>query len=100
MPLFCCKSNPMEIPSEIEEYRDKMWRREEAIKIRSASDAEAFVNDVGFCLALTDVRTTMPSIYVAVCGRRDAYMPPNVQKDPEASAAWLIQDDVMRRGNV
>src|SRR6185369_10935138 len=37
-------------------------------------------------------------LYVAVCGRRDAHMPRNVQKDPESRLAWSIKDDVMRRG--
>ncbi|MDQ3919815.1 MAG: hypothetical protein M3348_15210, partial [Acidobacteriota bacterium] len=35
-----------------------------------------------------------------VCGRRDAHMPRNVQKDPESSATWLLKDEVMRRGRV
>src|SRR6185312_5628970 len=48
--------------------------------------------------ALTDSRRPGPSLYVAVCGRRDAHMPRNVQKDPEARLAWTIKDDVMRRG--
>ena len=34
----------------------------------------------------------------AGCGRRDAHMPRNVQKDPESRLAWTIKDDVMRRG--
>ena len=37
---------------------------------------------------------------MAVCGRRDAHMPRNVQKDPESSLAWTIKDEVMRRGRV
>lgn len=90
----------MEIPAEIEAYRDKLWRREEVLKLKDPSSAEAFVESVGFCLALTDVRTPMPSIYIAICGRRDAYVPTNMQKDPEASAAWLMKDDLMRRGKV
>ena len=35
-----------------------------------------------------------------MCGRRDAVMPRNVQKDEEASAAWLLKDEIIRRGNV
>jgi len=58
------------------------------------------VNDLGFCLGLTDVRKNLPSVYVAVCGRRDAHMPRNVQKDFEASKAWLLKDEVIARGKV
>ena len=49
---------------------------------------------------MTDSRRPGPSLYVAVCGRRDAVMPRNVQKDEEASAAWLLKDEIIRRGNI
>ncbi len=45
-------------------------------------------------------RRSRSSLYVAVCGRRDAVMPRNVQKDPEASRAWVLKDEVMQRGKV
>jgi len=89
-----------ELPEEIELYRDRKWRREESLKIDSAEQVEAMVEDLGFCLGLTDVRKLMPSVYIAVCGRRDAHMPRNVQKDYEASRAWVLKDDVMARGKV
>jgi len=90
----------MNIPEEIERYRDRLWRREEVLKVSDAASVEAFVEDVGFALTLTDVRIPVPSLYIAVCGRRDVHMPRTVQKDPEASAAWLLKDEVMRRGRV
>jgi hypothetical protein len=89
-----------EIPSEIEEFRDARWRREGARQVSSAAEAERFVEQVGFAACLTDSRRPGPSLYVAVCGRRDAVMPRNVQKDEEASATWLLKDDIIRRGNV
>jgi len=49
---------------------------------------------------MTDARRPGPSLYIAVCGRRDAHMPRNVQKDPESSQTWLLKDEVMRRGRV
>jgi hypothetical protein len=88
------------LPEEIETYRDQMWRREPELRIESALEAEHLVESVGFCQAMTDVRHPGPSIYIAVCGRRDAHMPRNVQKDPEASLAWVIKDEVMRRGRI
>lgn len=88
------------IPEEIEAYRDRKWRREEALKVERAEQAEAMVEDIGFCLGLTDARKDLPSFYIAVCGRRDAHMPRNVQKDPEASAAWVLKDEVLARGRV
>jgi hypothetical protein len=88
------------LPEEIEEHRDRMWRREPDLRVENGTEAERLILDVGFCAALTDARTPGPSLYIAVCGRRDAYMPRNVQKDPESSLAWTIKDELMRRGRV
>ena len=88
------------LPEEVEVYRDRTWRREPEARVESAVEAERFVESVGFCFAMTDARRPGPSLYVAVCGRRDAHMPRNVQKDPESSATWLLKDEVMRRGRV
>jgi hypothetical protein len=89
-----------EIPSEIEDFRDQRWRREGARQVSNALDAERFIDHVGFASCLTDSRRPGPSLYVAVCGRRDAVMPRNVQKDEEASATWLLKDELIRRGQV
>jgi hypothetical protein len=89
-----------EIPVEIEEFRDVRWRREGARQVTTAIEAERFIEQVGFSSCLTDARRPGPSLYVAVCGRRDAVMPKNVQKDEEASAAWLLKDEIVRRGQI
>src|ERR687885_1300195 len=88
------------LPEEVEVYRDRMWRREPESRVESAAEAEGLVESVGFCFAMTDARRPGPSLYVAVCGRRDAHMPRNVQKDPESSLTWVLKDEVMRRGRV
>ncbi len=85
---------------EIEEHRDRQWRREETRRIETASEAERFVEEVGFAACLTDSRRPGPSLYVAVCGRRDAVLPRHVQKDEEASAAWVLKDEIVGRGKV
>ncbi len=89
-----------DLPEVIEQYRDRVWHRESENRIEDALSAERFIERVGFCSALTDCRRPGPSLYIAVCGRRDAHMPRNVQKDPESRLAWSIKDDVMRRGRV
>jgi hypothetical protein len=89
-----------EIPAHIEEHRDVFWRREGAHQVTSALDAERFIERVGFCYSLHDARRPGPSLYVAVCGRRDAIMPRNVQTDPEASLTWRLKDELVRRGKV
>ena len=88
------------IPDHIEEFRDQRWGREDARRIESAFEAERFIERVGFAACLTDSRRPGPSLYVAVCGRRDAVMPRNVQKDPEASQTWVLKDEIVRRGKV
>jgi len=93
------RSKP-QIPSEIEEYRDERWCREATRQVETAIDAERFIEQVGFAACLTDSRRPGPSLYVAVCGRRDAVMPRNVQKDPEASLAWVLKDEIVGRGKV
>jgi len=88
------------IPEEFEEHRDRLWRREGTQQVETAFDAERFIEHVGFTACLTDCRKPGPSLYVAVCGRRDAVMPHNVQKDPEASLAWVLKDELVARGKV
>jgi hypothetical protein len=88
------------IPDRYEEYRDERWRREGARQVETAIEAERFIDQVGFAACLTDSRRPGPSLYVAVCGRRDAVMPRNVQKDPEASLTWTLKDEILRRGKV
>ena len=89
-----------EIPEEIQAYRDRLWRLEESLKVETAAKVEQMVEELGYCLTLTDSRTPLPSVYLAVCGRRDAHTPRNVQKDYEMSLAWTLKDEVMMRGKV
>jgi hypothetical protein len=88
------------IPGDIEEFRDRTWRREGIQQIASPIEAERFIERVGFAACLTDSRRPGPSLYVAVCGRRDAVMPRNVQTDPESSLTWRLKDELVRRGKV
>ena len=85
---------------EANEHRDACWRREGSRQVESAQEAERFIEQVGFAACLTDSRRPGPSLYVAVCGRRDAVLPRNVQKDPEASLTWVLKDEIIGRGKV
>jgi hypothetical protein len=88
------------LPADVEEYRDERWRRESARLVTTALEAERFVEQVGFSACLTDSRRPGPSLYTAVCGRRDVVLPRQVQKDPETSLAWTLKDELVRRGRV
>ena len=87
-------------PEDVEEHRDRHWWREATRHLETAFDAERFIEQVGFAGCLLDSRRPGPSLYVAVCGRRDAVMPRNVQKDEEASHAWRLKDEIVRRGRI
>jgi hypothetical protein len=93
------RSKP-QIPSDIEEYRDEHWCREGARAVTTVIEAERFIAHVGFAAGMTDSRRPGPSLYVAVCGRRDAVLPRHVQKDPETSLTWTLKDQLVRRGKV
>ncbi|HUU35713.1 MAG TPA: hypothetical protein VMW48_16720 [Vicinamibacterales bacterium] len=88
------------LPPEVEEHRDACWRRESIRQVQTAQEAERFIEQVGFTACLTDSRRPGPSLYGAVCGRRDAVLPRNVQKDPEASLTWVLKDELVNRGRV
>jgi len=88
------------LPDFIEDHRDTHWCREDMRRIETAYEAERFIERVGFAACMTDARRPGPSLYVAVCGRRDAVMPRNVQKDPESSLTWTLKDELLARGNV
>ena len=89
-----------EIPEDIEDCRDAAWCREATRQVETVYDAERFIEQAGFAACLTDSRRPGPSLYVAVCGRRDAVLPRNVQKDPETSLAWHLKDELIERGTV
>ena len=88
------------LPEKIENYRDRSWARDPELRVEDVSAAERLVDRVGFCSALTDSRRPGPSLYIAVCGRRDAQTPRNMHKDPETSLTWTIKDELIRRGRV
>ena len=93
-------ATPPSLPPDVDEHRDAHWWREPTRHISTVTDAERFIDQAGFAACLTDSRRPGPSLYVAVCGRRDAVMPRNPQKDPEASLTWHLKDQILRRGKV
>jgi hypothetical protein len=88
------------LPPEIDDYRDVHWRRDPTRQVETAPGAERFIEEVGFAAGFTDARRPGPSLYLAVCGRRDAVLPRNVQTDHETSLTWQLKDELIRRGRV
>ncbi len=94
------KTSKAALSSDIEDYRDHHWRRDATRQIETAFEGERFIEQLGFTACLTDSRRPGPSLYIAVCGRRDAVLPRNVQKDPETSLTWRLKDEIVRRSKV
>jgi hypothetical protein len=93
--------NPMitpPLPEQIELHRDRMWRRDEDVRVESAVDADVLSKT--WALQIRYSRRAGPSPYIAVCGRRDVSLPGNVQKDEGTRLTWYLKDEVMRRGLV
>ena len=44
------------LPEQIELHRDRMWRRDEDLRVESVIDAERFIEDVGFANTVTSYR--------------------------------------------
>jgi hypothetical protein len=68
------------LSEQIELHRDRMWHRDGDLRIKSAVDTERFIEDGGFANTLTDTRRAGPSLYIAVCGRRDVTLPAAIRK--------------------
>jgi len=54
------------LPEQIEAHRDRMWRRDEDLRIESAVDAERFIEDVGFANTLHR-KETQTGVRLAIC---------------------------------
>ena len=90
----------VQIPDDMEEHRDERWRREGDAAGGDRPRGRAIYRGGRLRRRLHRFPAAGPSLYVAVCGRRDAVLPRNVQKDPETSLTWLLKDEIMGRGNV
>jgi hypothetical protein len=55
------------LPEQIELHRDRMWQRDEDLRVERAVDAERFIEDVGFANTLQ-----MPVAQVRRCTSRSA----------------------------
>ena len=78
----------------IEDWRDRSFRRRPALKVRGERSALRFVNEVGFCFTLSDFGLPVPSLYVAVCGRRHPRRPIHTHHDPEIGLTWNLKNSL------
>ncbi len=78
----------------IEAWRDRSFRRLPTVKVRGERSALRFVNAVGFCFTLSDFGLPVPSLYVAVCGRRHPRWPTHTHHDPEIGLTWNLKNSL------
>jgi hypothetical protein len=79
---------------DVEAWRDRTFRRLPARRVRGERSALQFVDEVGFCFTLSDFGLPVPSLYVAVCGRRRPRRPKHTHHDPEIILTWNLKDSL------
>src|SRR5262245_61786734 len=77
---------------DLEQQRDRRFRRRPRLRVHNERTALQFVEDVGFCLVFTNRTHQLPCLWVAVCGRRDPVFPAHSHHDPELMLTWNLKD--------
>jgi hypothetical protein len=77
---------------DLENRRDRRFRRLPRLRVHNERTALQFVDDVGFCLVFTNRTQQLPCLWVAVCGRRDPVFPEHSHHDPELVLTWNLKD--------
>jgi hypothetical protein len=85
---------------DLEQRRDRRFRRMPRLRVHDERTALQFVNDVGFCLVFTNRTQELPCLWVAVCGRRDPVFPEHSHHDPELTLTWNLKDLLPARRRV
>jgi hypothetical protein len=85
---------------DLEQLRDRRFRRLPRLRVHNERTALQFVDDVGFCLVFTNRTQQLPCLWVAVCGRRDPIFPEHSHHDPELMLTWNLKDLLPARRRV
>jgi len=85
---------------QIEEWRDRVHRRDPSRAVRTKRNALAFVNDVGFCFAFKSENSELPCLWHAACGARDPVMPEHTHHDPAISFVWEMKNVLPAEGKI
>lgn len=79
-------------PNQIEQQRDRIYRRRRTQRIRSMDAAADFIDAVGFCLLFASTQgIELPSLFEAVKGRRDAHIE---DWDDDSDRVWVWKNDL------
>lgn len=93
MPVSSLRHSPA-TRQDVELWRDRTFRRTPERRVRGEQGALRFVDEVGFCFTLSDFGLPVPSLYVAVCGRRRPRWPKHTHHDPEIGLTWNLKDSL------
>ena len=76
--------------TQIEDRRERRYRRRPELALQTVDEAIAFLDDVGFCFLFPIKGVELPSLWDAVCGRVKAV--PNEHDDPHIQKTWGWKD--------
>ena len=76
--------------TQIEDRRERRYRRRPELALQTVDEAIAFLDEVGFCFLFPIKGVEMPSLWDAVCGRVKAV--PNEHHDPHIQKTWGWKD--------
>jgi hypothetical protein len=79
---------------DLEERRDRRFRRAARLRVRNAKSALAFVNDVGFCSTFYCFPEGVPCLWEAVVGRARPRWPRHSHHDDGVGLTWRLKDDL------
>lgn len=82
-------------PERVEALRDARGHRRPELRLRNEEQAQAFVDEVGFCFLFAARGFAMPSLWEAICG--EARPVPRQHNDPDLARAWQWKDSLPAR---
>ncbi len=76
----------------LETFRDRTFHRLPHLRIRGERGALRFIQRVGICFTFSTFGSTLPCLYVAVCGRRHPRWPKHTHHHPAVVRTWELKD--------
>jgi hypothetical protein len=80
----------------LEAYRDFVFRRVQARRLRGERAALRFIEEVGFCTAFS-AGLGLPCLREAIAGQREPEVPEHIQHDYAIGVVWRLKDALPAR---
>lgn len=85
---------------DIEKLRDRTFRRQKKLQVRTMAQALRFVNETGFCFAFTARHSELPCLWHAACGEREPEYPEHTHSDPYIGLVWQAKDVLVSKRSI